>query len=56
MNRYNIDTSLASLGLVTCSKIRGPLMLYMLTPRGREIALLPEESGRKTPVKEEKNG
>lgn len=54
MNRYNIDTSLASLGLVTCSKIRGPLMLYMLTPRGREIALLPEESGRKTPVKEEK--
>jgi predicted transcriptional regulator with HTH domain len=51
---YNIDTSLASLGLVTCSKIRGSLILYMLTPRGREIALLLEESVRRTPVKEEK--
>jgi predicted transcriptional regulator with HTH domain len=51
---YNIDTSLASLGLVTCSKIRGSLILYMLTPRGREIAQLLEESGRRAPVKEEK--
>jgi predicted transcriptional regulator with HTH domain len=51
---YNIDTSLANLGLVTCSKVRGSLILYMLTPRGREIALLLEESGRRFPGKEER--
>jgi predicted transcriptional regulator with HTH domain len=51
---YNIDTSLANLGLVTCSKFRGSLILYMLTPRGREIALILEESVRRSPVKEEK--
>ncbi len=51
---YNIDTSLASLGLVTCSKIRGSLILYMLTPRGREIASLLEESGRRAHGREDK--
>ena len=51
---YNIDTSLASLGLVTYSKMRGSLVLYMLTPRGREIALLLEESGRRPHGREEK--
>jgi len=53
---YNIDTSLASLGLVTYSKMRGSLVLYMLTPRGREIALLLEESGRRPRGREEKAG
>jgi predicted transcriptional regulator with HTH domain len=51
---YNIETSLASLGLVTCNKVRGSLILYMLTPRGREIASLLEESNRRVPAKEEK--
>ena len=51
---YNIDTSLASLGLVTCSKARGSLILYTLTPRGREVAGLLEEPARNAPVKEEK--
>ncbi len=51
---YNIDTSLASLGLVTCSKVRGTLILYMLTPKGKEIATLLDESGRRQPAKEEK--
>jgi predicted transcriptional regulator with HTH domain len=41
---YNIETSLASLGLVTYSKVRGSLILYTLTSRGREIARLLEES------------
>jgi predicted transcriptional regulator with HTH domain len=49
---YNIETSLASLGLVTYSKVRGSLILYMLTPKGREIALLLEESGCCVPGKE----
>jgi predicted transcriptional regulator with HTH domain len=48
---YNIETSLASLGLVTCSKVRGALILYMLTSKGREIARLLEESGYKSPAK-----
>jgi predicted transcriptional regulator with HTH domain len=51
---YNIETSLASLGLVTYSKARGSLILYMLTPKGREIALLLEESGRGRPGKKER--
>jgi predicted transcriptional regulator with HTH domain len=42
---YNIETSLVSLGLVTYNKVRGSLILYMLTPKGREIAFLLEESG-----------
>jgi predicted transcriptional regulator with HTH domain len=42
---YNIETSLVNLGLVTYSKVRGSLILYMLTPKGREIAFLLEESG-----------
>jgi predicted transcriptional regulator with HTH domain len=50
---YNIDTSLASLGLVTCSKVHKSLILYTLTSRGREVAVLLEESGRRTPGKEE---
>lgn len=51
---YNIDTSLASLGLVTYSKVRGSMILYTLTPRGREIALLLEESGRRSHGRDEK--
>lgn len=49
---YNIDTSLVSLGLVTCSKACGSLMLYKLTPRGRKIArLLEKESCRRAPAR-----
>jgi predicted transcriptional regulator with HTH domain len=51
---YNIETSLISLGLVTYSKVRGSLILYMLTPKGREIALLLEESGRRASGKQER--
>jgi predicted transcriptional regulator with HTH domain len=51
---YNIETSLSSLGLVTCSKVRGSLILYMLTPRGREVARLLEESSRRQPARDEK--
>ncbi len=51
---YNIDTSLASLGLVSCSKARGSLVLYTLTPRGREVATLLEEPARKASAREEK--
>jgi predicted transcriptional regulator with HTH domain len=40
---YKIDTSLASMGLVTFNKARGSLVLYSLTPKGAEIAGLLEE-------------
>jgi predicted transcriptional regulator with HTH domain len=48
---YNFETSLSSLGLVTCSKVRGSLILYMLTPRGREVAKILEEPGRRQPAR-----
>ena len=41
---YNIETSLVSLGLVTCNKVRGSMVLYTLTPRGKEIASMLLES------------
>lgn len=37
---YNIEMSLIGLGLVTYTKIRGELIVYMLTQKGREIAAL----------------
>jgi|AGTN01.2.fsa_nt_gi Uncharacterized protein conserved in archaea len=50
---YKINYSLFELRLVTCSKSRGSMVLYQLTPRGREVALLIEEWTRRARKKEE---
>ncbi|OPY30608.1 MAG: hypothetical protein A4E28_00189 [Methanocella sp. PtaU1.Bin125] len=41
---YNVETSLTSLGLVTYNKVKGSLVIYSLTQRGREVASLLEET------------